>query len=88
MTTEDRMPTIGTGYVQVDAPCPECGALAIVVARIGTTLTTPDDDVPTLRLRLKAKPVPHTCRSGAQLTIADALGSPGTVTFSPREDDA
>lgn len=68
------MPTIGTGYVRVDAPCPECGSIAEVVARIGTTLTTPDDDVPTLRLRLKAKAVPHECRAGrGQLTITDVL---------------
>lgn len=87
MTDESGPEPIGVGWFAVDAPCPECGALAVILARIGTTLTTPDDDVPTLRLRLRAKPVQHACRSGAQLTIAEALRDV-TVTITPRDDDA
>ena len=65
----DPCPGVGTGYVWVDAPCPECGALVELLAVVRSVLTVPQDDPGTIRLRLKSKPVDHACRSGAQLAF-------------------
>lgn len=83
----DRTPRIGTGYVWVDAPCPECGALIECLAVIRSVLTVPQDDPGTIRLRLKAKPVDHECRLGVQaaLFLRDALGL--HVSLPEPEDD-
>lgn len=67
--TPDRTPRIGTGFVWIDAPCPDCGALVEVLALVTSVLTVPQHDAATVRVRLKAKPVDHECRAPEQLSI-------------------
>lgn len=69
MSDEDRTPRIATGYVWIDAPCPECGALVECLAVIRSVLTVPQDDAGTIRVRLKSKPVDHECRAGVQVAL-------------------
>jgi hypothetical protein len=67
----DKTQRIGTGYVWIDAPCPECGALVEVLAIIRSVLTVPQDDAGTVRVRLKSKAVDHQCASGVQTVLID-----------------
>lgn len=85
MTDADRTPRIPTGYVWIDAPCPECGALVEVLAVIRSVLTVPQDEAGTIRVRLKANAVDHECRNGVQaaLLLRDGV----TVTFDPAPGD-
>jgi hypothetical protein len=81
----DRTPRIGTGFVWVDAPCPECGALVEILAAVRSVLTVPQDDAATIRLRLKAKAVDHDCR-----TVPDPVlfGTSGLRITEPDDPDA
>lgn len=72
----DRTPRIGTGYVTVDAPCPECGALVEILATIRSVLTVPQDDAGSIRLRLKAKAVDHECRAIPHPVLFGTSGEP------------
>jgi hypothetical protein len=52
------------GPVVLDLRCPNCGAPVSILAAVGAVLTTPSDDVPTLRAKLRAKPAAHLCGQG------------------------
>jgi hypothetical protein len=65
-TTETE--TLSTGIYLVDAPCPRCGVVETVLVRIGVVLTTPDDSVGALRVKLKGKAVDHDCHQ-TRLTV-------------------
>lgn len=54
--------TIPVGTHWVEAPCPRCGALEVIGVHLASVLTTPQDEIPSLRVRAKAKPVDHDCR--------------------------
>lgn len=74
-TTEDApdLPPLRMGFHVVDAPCPRCGLLVEAYVWLSTVLTSPQDDVPTLRVKSKSKPVEHDCRHGAQTTLRQAV---------------
>ena len=47
--------------------CPHCGAIEAVPARLVTRLVVARGEVSKLSLRVRARPLPHTC---AQLTLS------------------
>lgn len=53
---------IQPGVYLVDAPCPLCGVVDEILAKIGVTLTTSTDDIGSLKVRIKAKPREHDCQ--------------------------
>lgn len=67
-------PPLTTGIYWVDLPCPRCGALATVGATLSVILTTPQDEEPTLKLRVRSKPVDHACGQGRMLDTSDLFG--------------
>lgn len=58
---------IDPGVYVVDAACPRCGAIEEVLIRLGVLVTIPDDDIGSLRVRVKAKPRDHDCRQSRLL---------------------
>lgn len=72
--------TIGTGTYIVEAPCPECGQIVSVLARLSSVLTVPQDDGPTLRLKLKGEAVPHSCHV-RQVTLEEAITEAAAEAF-------
>lgn len=54
--------SIPTGVYAIEAPCPRCGQIELVLAGISSTLTTPQDGIPSLRVKLKGKAVDHDCQ--------------------------
>lgn len=65
--------TIETGTYLVEAPCPRCGVVEEILARLSTVLTTPQDDAGALRVKIKSKPRDHDCAQGriADLRLED-----------------
>lgn len=55
----DMLPT-GTHVVQ--AVCPRCGQLEAIAVGLSSVLAVPTDDRPSLRVKLKGKPIDHDCR--------------------------
>jgi hypothetical protein len=64
----DRPPNLTTGTYWIDLPCPRCGEISSVAVHLGSTLTTPDEGAPSLRVVAKAKPVDHWCGARPMLT--------------------
>ena len=64
-------PTLTTGTYWIDLPCPRCGVLATVSVHLGSTLVTPDDAGPSLKLVAKSKAVDHWCGARPMLTTPD-----------------
>lgn len=58
----------------IDAACPRCGVIEEILVRIGVVLTTPDDSVGSLRVKVKGKAREHDCQQG-RLTAATFGGS-------------
>lgn len=59
------------GVVVLDMVCPVCGAGVPTLATIGSVLTSPSDDAPTLRPKLKAARIPHLCGQGTLFDRVD-----------------
>jgi len=55
-------PPITTGLHAVSAACPRCGRTELIHVSLTVTLTTPQHDVPTLKVKAKSKPLAHDCR--------------------------
>lgn len=60
--TTTGTPNLDPGVYLVNAACPRCGVIEEVLVRIGVVLTTPDDDLGSLRVRVKGKAREHDCR--------------------------
>lgn len=60
--TGEKRRTLDTGVYQVDAPCPICGSLEVILVRISTLVQVPQDDVAKIRVKLHSRPLEHLCR--------------------------
>lgn len=69
MSETTQTETLQPGVYLVDAACPRCGVIEEVLVRLGVVLTTPDDDLGSLRVRIKGKAREHDCRQ-QRLTVA------------------
>lgn len=54
-------PPLQIGNYRIDLPCPRCGALVTVAARLTAVLTADTDDVQSLRLKARSRPADHAC---------------------------
>jgi hypothetical protein len=61
MLTDSPPLPLPPGTYTVAARCPNCLETALILVAVRVVLTVPDDDVATLRVRTKAKPVDHRC---------------------------
>lgn len=59
---------ISTGTHEVQIRCPNCGLGEAILIDLAAVLKVPSDDIPSLAVRAKSKPVSHRCD---QLTIRD-----------------
>jgi hypothetical protein len=69
----NKPPPLTVGIYWVDLPCPRCGALATVAAHLSAVLTTPTEEEPSLRLKVRSKAVDHECGQGRMLDTAELL---------------
>lgn len=61
-TTTTSDPTrLATGVYIVDAPCPRCGVIEEILVALRSVLTTPEDDIGSIRVKLKGKARDHDC---------------------------
>lgn len=51
-----------TGVYMVDARCPRCGAIEEIAVRLQTVLTMPEQDIGSLKVRLRMKARDHDCK--------------------------
>ena len=57
----------------IEAACPRCGAIEEILVGLRAVLTTPEDDMGSLRIRLKGKPRDHDCKQD-RITVDAATG--------------
>jgi hypothetical protein len=54
--------TLPTGNYVVEAPCPRCGVIEEILVGIRSVLTTPEDDIGSLRVKIKGRARERDCR--------------------------
>lgn len=62
--------TIPTGTYLFEAPCPRCGVIELLLASVRSVHTLGEDEIGSLRLRLRTKAVDHDCRQ-IRITVSE-----------------
>jgi hypothetical protein len=64
--------SIDTGVYFVNTPCPRCGVIEEIVVALKSSLTTPQDEIGRLSVKLKSKPRDHDCKQARITVLAPA----------------
>lgn len=62
ITVANGPKSLDTGVYTVQAPCPRCGVIEDILVAIKTQLTTPQDAIGKLAVKLKSRGVDHDCQ--------------------------